>query len=223
MGTADIKAWLYGCRGLSYRSSALANLHDAAEVHDRHAVADVLHHAQVVGDEQVGKVHLFLELGQQVDDLRLDGHVQGRDRFVADDDQRIQGQRPGDADALALAARKLVGIPVHVRRVQADTLHELRHPLSDFVPREVQVVADRFGDDVAHGHARVQRGKRVLENDLQRGPDPPHLPGSSSRRLCPSKITRPAVGSISRSRQRPTVVLPQPLSPTSPKVSPGSG
>jgi hypothetical protein len=38
--------------------------------------------------------------------------------------------------------------------------------------------------------------------------------------LAPSKITCPAVGSSSRSNVRPTVVLPQPDSPTSPTVSP---
>ncbi len=37
----------------------------------------------------------------------------------------------------------------------------------------------------------------------------------------PSKRTRPAVGSISRSTSRPSVDLPQPDSPTTPSVSPG--
>ena len=37
----------------------------------------------------------------------------------------------------------------------------------------------------------------------------------------PSSRTVPAVGSIRRSTARPTVVLPQPDSPTSPSVSPG--
>ena len=38
----------------------------------------------------------------------------------------------------------------------------------------------------------------------------------------PSKVTVPPVGSISRTRQRPRLVLPQPDSPTSPTVSPSS-
>ena len=36
----------------------------------------------------------------------------------------------------------------------------------------------------------------------------------------PSKVTSPEVGSIRRRMERPTVVLPQPDSPTSPRVSP---
>src|SRR5213594_966844 len=38
---------------------------------------------------------------------------------------------------------------------------------------------------------------------------------------CPSKVTLPSVGSMRRRMQRPAVVLPQPLSPTSPSTSPG--
>ena len=84
---------------------------------------DVADDAQVVGDEQVGQPHLALQLQQQVDDLRLDGDVQRRHRLVGDDQLRLQGQRPRDADALPLAARELVriaagGVPGHADHVQ---------------------------------------------------------------------------------------------------------
>ena len=42
----------------------------------------------------------------------------------------------------------------------------------------------------------------------------------NSNRSAPAKRTCPAVASISRSMSLPSVVLPQPLSPTTPKVSP---
>src|SRR6185369_7101208 len=45
--------------------------------------------------------------------------------------------------------------------------------------------------------------------------------GDSARRSAPLYRTWPPVGSMSRSSVRPAVVLPQPLSPTSPSVSPG--
>src|SRR6185436_18555810 len=38
----------------------------------------------------------------------------------------------------------------------------------------------------------------------------------------PSKVIVPPLGSVSRTRQRPRLVLPQPDSPTSPTVSPSS-
>ena len=68
-------------------------LDDLADVHDRHTVRNVAHHAQVVGNEQVGQVELPLQLLEQVDHLRLDRHVKGRDRLVAHDEARLHGKR----------------------------------------------------------------------------------------------------------------------------------
>ena len=53
-----------------------------AQVHDSQVVGDVADHGQVVGDEQVGDVHLFLQRLQQQEYLGLDRHVQRRSRFV---------------------------------------------------------------------------------------------------------------------------------------------
>jgi hypothetical protein len=41
--------------------------------------------AQVMGDEQIGQVELLLELTEQIQDLRLNGHVKRRHRLVGDD------------------------------------------------------------------------------------------------------------------------------------------
>ena len=42
--------------------------------------------------------------------LRLDGHVEQRDRLVADQAGRVEHERGGDRDALALAAGQLVRV-----------------------------------------------------------------------------------------------------------------
>jgi hypothetical protein len=55
---------------------------------------------------------LLLQLDHQVEDLRLDGDVERRGRLVGDQHLGIAGQRHGDHDALAHAARKLVRILV---------------------------------------------------------------------------------------------------------------
>ena len=88
--------------------------------------ADVLDHRQVVRDEQVGEAELLLQVLEQVDDLRLDRHVERRDRLVADDQLRLDRERARDADALALAAGELVRIAAHVIGLQADGLQQLR-------------------------------------------------------------------------------------------------
>jgi len=51
--------------------SAVCNLHDLAEIHHHHAVADVANDRKVVGDEQVRELQLALQVLEQVDDLSL--------------------------------------------------------------------------------------------------------------------------------------------------------
>lgn len=71
-----------GVKWLLVESLPVRKLHQATEVHDRHPVTDMLNHAQVMGNENVGQAEPVLELLQQVDDLGLDGDVQGRNRLV---------------------------------------------------------------------------------------------------------------------------------------------
>src|SRR6266702_213465 len=77
-----------------------------------------------MGDEEIAEAEPLLEVEQQVDDLRLHRHVERRYRFVADDEFRPQRQRARDTDALALAARELVGETVTTRTRQADHLQQ---------------------------------------------------------------------------------------------------
>ncbi len=85
-------------------------------------------HRQVVGDEQVGQVQPVLQLFKEVDDPGLDRDVQRGDRLIQDEDLRVQGQRPGDPDALPLAAGELVRVPVTVLGVQANQPEQLGNP-----------------------------------------------------------------------------------------------
>jgi hypothetical protein len=145
----------------------VTHLDDPAEVHDGDPVGDVAHHRQVMGDEQVGEPELVLEALEQVDDLGLDGDIQRRDRLVADDDLRSEGQATGDADALALAAGELVRVASQVVGVEADHLEQLLYLLpAAALGRDVRVDLERLADDVADRHPWVQRGVGVLQHDL---------------------------------------------------------
>ena len=97
----------------------VGRLDHLAEVHHVDLVGHPAHDVEVVGDEQVGEVELLLEVFEQVDDLGLHRHVEGGHRLVAHDQLRLEGERPGDADPLALAARELVGEAVVVLGVEA--------------------------------------------------------------------------------------------------------
>ena len=80
---------------------------------------------EVVGDEQVGQAELALQVVEQVQDLALDRHVERRDGLVADDEVGVDRERPGDADALALAARELVRVAMDVALVEAHLAQQL--------------------------------------------------------------------------------------------------
>ena len=55
----------------------LGQFHDGAQIHDRDPVRDVAHQAQIVGDEQHRQMQPALEFQEQIDDLGLDGDVEG--------------------------------------------------------------------------------------------------------------------------------------------------
>ena len=100
---------------------------------------------QVVGDEQVGQPEPGPQVGQQVEDLGLDRHVERRDRLVADDELRLDRERPGDPDALALAAGELVRVALDVVRVEPDQPEQLGDPLGLRLALGQVVGLDRLG------------------------------------------------------------------------------
>ena len=112
-------------------------------------VGDVPDDGQVVRDEQIGQPELVLQVLEQVDDLGLDRHVEGRDRLVADDQLGPQGHGPGDADALPLAAGELVGVAVVVLGVEADPLHQVLDRALDATGRIDALDLERRRDDAA--------------------------------------------------------------------------
>ena len=90
-------------------------------------MADVLHHREIVRDEEVGDAEFLLQVDHQVDHLRLHRHVERRDRLVGHDDVRVEGERARDAEPLALTAGEFVRIVAHLRRPQAHAREQGRH------------------------------------------------------------------------------------------------
>ena len=141
-------------------------LDDLPGVHDGHLVRPPGHDAEVVGDQDHRHVALALLAGQQVEDLGLDGHVEGGGGLVGEQELGPAGQRHGDHDPLAHAARQLVGVLVQApgRLGDAD-----RGEQGDRVPPggpavEVEVVAEALGDLGADPLDRVEGGHGVLEH-----------------------------------------------------------
>ncbi len=144
---------------------------DLAEVHHRDPVRDVADDGEIVRDEEVGQPELALELLHEVDDLRLDGDVERRDRLVADEKLRVQRERSCNTDALSLAAGELMRVATDRVRRQADEGEQLAHASPGLRTTGDGVDAKRFSDDTADRMPRVQRSERILEDHLHSSPE----------------------------------------------------
>ena len=69
-------------------------LDDAAGIHDRDFVGDFRDDAEIVRDEQERHPRLALEIADEVEDLRLDGHVERRRGLVGDQQLRAVWPAP---------------------------------------------------------------------------------------------------------------------------------
>src|SRR5207248_9228359 len=67
------------------------NFDDPAQVHDGHPIADMADNAEIVADEQHREIQFAPKSQKQVDDLRLNRHIKGCYRLIAD--QRIGPHR----------------------------------------------------------------------------------------------------------------------------------
>ncbi len=111
---------------------------------------------EVVSDEDVREPELLLQVLEQVQDLGLHRDVERRYRLVAEDELGVDGERAGNADALALPTGELVREAVVVLGVEADDLEELLHAALLLGRRPDPVDLERLADDVADALASVE-------------------------------------------------------------------
>jgi hypothetical protein len=111
-----------------------------------------------------------------IDHLRLNRDVEGGHGLVAHDQTRIERECTCDADALALSAGEFVRIALHLRAPQAYALEQGRYALFLFRAGGESVDQQWLAHDVADRHAGIERGERILKDDL-------HLPPIGPQRL----------------------------------------
>ena len=109
---------------------------------------------------------LVLELIEQLEYLRLNGHVQRRYRLIADDQFWVNGERSCDTDALALPTRKLVGIAGHAFARQIHILQQPGDPLYPLLTVLHAEFDQRILQGTINGERRVQGRIGVLKYNL---------------------------------------------------------
>ena len=138
---------------------------DVAGIHHGDPVGLLGHDAEVVRDEDHSHVALPAQVVDQLENLRLNGHVERGRRFVGNQQLRVPGQRHCDHDPLLHAAGELVriGVDPGFGRGDADQLQQLddlRAAVGHLRPVEFK----HLGDLAADAEHRIERDGRFLEN-----------------------------------------------------------
>src|SRR2546428_1663178 len=167
-------------------------LHDLSGIHDRHRIARLRHHAEVVRDQDHREVELPLEALEEFEDLRLDHDVERGHRLVRDHDPRVAREGHRDHHALPHAAGELVRVLPGTLSVDAEEFEKLADALHRGFFVHLVVDDDRLRDLVSDPLHRIQGVHRALEDDRDVLPsDPAELTLRDLREVIPDVIDRP--------------------------------
>ncbi len=120
-----------------------------------------------MGNENVGQPQVSLQLLKQIQNLRLNRHIQCRHRLVTDNQLRVHCQGTGNADSLTPSPVQLVRIHIHVPVCQAYGAHQLQCALLNItLGFQKLVLCDGLADELHHRLSRIQGRKRILEHHL---------------------------------------------------------
>jgi hypothetical protein len=108
----------------------------------------------------------LLQFGEQFEHLGANGHIERRHGLVGDHERGPAYQRPRDRHALPLAAREFMRVARRKRSAEADLVEHLGHALRLVGRRHALDQPQAFADQLADGHARIERGVRILEHHL---------------------------------------------------------
>ena len=67
--------------------------HDLSCIHNCNIVCNICNDSQVMSDHDHGSIVLFLDILDQIQDLRLHSHIQRCGRLIRKDNFRVSGQR----------------------------------------------------------------------------------------------------------------------------------
>ena len=138
-----------------------------AGVEHRDPFRRLRHDAHVVGDQDQRHAGLLLQVEQEVEDLRLDGHVERRGRLVGDDRASDCRRAPwrsspaGSCRRKAGAGRRTAAARDRICRRRAGVPPSASRRSALSRPRWT---LERLADLIADREARIQAGHRLLED-----------------------------------------------------------
>ncbi|KAH0438605.1 hypothetical protein KCU90_g3480, partial [Aureobasidium melanogenum] len=124
------------------------------------------HQVEVVRDEHEAEIHLVHQRSQQLDDLRLHGHVQRGGGFVREQQRRLADNRGGNHRALLHAAAQFVRIGAlrGARVFETDACEHGMHFVAYRAAAQQTVRADHVGELRADREGGVERRCWILKD-----------------------------------------------------------
>ena len=141
-------------------------LHDAPRVHHRNAVAHLRHDAEVVRDEHNPHARIGLQVFEQPQILRLNGHIQRSGRLVRDKHFGVAGYANRAHDALPHPAAELMRVvaDANLRRGNTHAPQHLHHLLAQRRALHPPVNLERLAHLVVYVKDGIERRHRVLQH-----------------------------------------------------------
>jgi hypothetical protein len=142
-------------------------LDDLPGVHHEGAVGHLRDDAEIVRDEEHREAELVAQAEQELEDLRLDRHVERRRRLVGDEETGPSREREGDHRALAHSPGHPVRQVAHPRPGvgKRDPREPRERLLAGVGPREAAVTAEH-GDQLAPDRPDgIEHGTGLLEDE----------------------------------------------------------
>src|SRR4029077_5620833 len=132
----------------------------------------MVHHREVMTDQEESDAEIALEILEEVEDLRLHRDIERAHRLIGDDQTRLGDQRASDSDPLALAAGEFMRVFLGIGRAEPDGAQNLG--AAPRAPRGVEALRPkRLGADPADGAAWIKRAVGVLKHHLEITPQAP--------------------------------------------------
>ena len=137
-----------------------------AGVHDPDAIRILRDHAEIMSDQQHPHALIGAQSPQQLQHLRLDGHIQRRRRLVGDQQLRPSGESHRDHRALPQAAGEFerIGIQPTFRIGHADRFEQRARGLRRGTAGDALVQLQRLADLGTDFQNRVECEHRLLED-----------------------------------------------------------
>ena len=160
------QAFSIGMRGSRKDPVHRRVLDHAAAIHDHHALGQFGDHTEIVGNQHQRHVLLGADLGDQRENLGLNGGIERRGRLVRHQHIRLAGQSHGDHDPLVHAAGQFMWI-VAQTPPRIGNSNPVQKPQCFSLGRRARQAAmprQRFVQLPADAVQRVERTGRVLKD-----------------------------------------------------------